>query len=77
MGVNSWITIFTNLAIRCYPHLKQGNTHIVFAPVLDSSSISTTMSKTNLYKYNNNLIVTAVNFYLITLSMCTGLPVFG
>jgi hypothetical protein len=77
MGVNSWITILTKLAIRCYPHLKQGNTHIVFTPVLDSSSISTSMSKTNLNKNNNNLIVRAVNFYLITLSMYTGLPVFG
>jgi hypothetical protein len=64
MGVNSWITIFTKLAICCYPHLKQGNTHIVFAPVLNSSSISTPMSKTNLYKYNNNLIVRACEFLL-------------
>jgi hypothetical protein len=77
MGVNSWITIFTKLVIQYYPHLKQGNSHFVFTPVLDFSSISTIMSKTNLDKYNNNLIVRAVNFYLITLSMCTGLPVFG
>ena len=77
MGVNSWITIFTKLIIQRYPHLKQGNTHIVFTPALDSSSISTAMSKTYLNKYNNNLIVRAVHFYLITLSMYTGLPVFG
>jgi len=48
MGVNSWKTIFTKLVNCCYPHLKQGNSHIVFAPVLNSRSISTTMSKTGL-----------------------------
>jgi len=62
--VNSWKTIFTKLANHRYPHLKQGNSHIVFAPVLNSRSISTTMSKTGLNKYHNYLIVSACEFLL-------------
>ena len=77
MGVNSWKTIFTKILKRCYPHLKQGNSHIVFTPVLYFSLLSTLMSGTCLYKYNDYLIVGPVNYYLITLSMFTGAVIFG